>query len=298
MDIHEYMENHRYGYDLVKGETVKYEYYDFEREFINNIVNYKFSITKKARQMHVTNLLSHYVTWFLIFNEDMNNNQIGYISTKMDLSRNFISLVHKNLRHFFAYPIEFERNNKDCIEMVNGNRIKAIDTSKCAMKGWTFDRVIMDEIAFVKDFGELFPMYVSSLATDGYMTLASTPNGIETFFNIWDASASGRNGFKRLSLDWTKNPRRNKEWYDEMCKIYDEKGIKQELHAEFVPYQPKSLKLGFIEPKFSPDAYVIPRKPYIPLEYLPSKIKKVIDKTFKGMIKRIFYSLFSFLKYE
>jgi phage FluMu gp28-like protein len=289
MDIHEYMENHRHGYDLVKGKRIKFKYYDFERDFINHIIDNRFSITKKSRQIHVTNLLSHYVTWFLIFNEDRSNKEIGYVSHNMDLSVRFISLVSENLRDFFDVPIKLERDNKTCIEMINGNRIKAIAATRCSMRGWTFNRVIMDEIAFVKDFDEIYALYMTSLGTGGYMTLASTPNGIETFFKIWSASIRGENDFKTLHLDWTKNPRRDIGWYEKMCEmIGDEDTIDQELHAKFTSYSPysKSLKLGLIEPKFTPD----PRtsyKPYIPYDYSLDKVK-VVDNSFKGKIKRMF----------
>src|SRR5690606_17133478 len=141
MDIHKYMETHRYGVDRTKEGRVKFEYLDFERNFINHIVDNRFSITKKARQMHMTTLLAHYVSWYLLFNENRDKNTIVYVSTSLNLGHHFINLVKDNLNDFHT-SIKPQRSSTTEIMMVNGNLLKVVPPKVDSFRGYTIDKLI------------------------------------------------------------------------------------------------------------------------------------------------------------
>lgn len=242
MDIHEYMENHRYGTDLTKGERVKLEYFDYERNFINHIIDNKFSITKKARQMHMTTLLAHYVTWFLLFNEDYENNNILYVAPKRDNCLRFINLVNDNLNDYHS-SIKPKVNTSREIEMVNGNRLKVSGPITDAFRGYKVYKLIIDEAAFI-DLSKILSVSFTNLSTNGTIDIISTTNGLNDFYKVWEGSVTESNNFKPLSIIWSDNPTYTKEWFNEMCKSlnHNQDNIDQELLAKFVPSKTKRNK--------------------------------------------------------
>jgi len=297
MNIHEYIENYRYGKDVNYEWPHRFKYYDFEIDFINHIHENRFSIIKKSRQMHATTLLANYVAWQLLHNK--NSITIMYMSNMLHMSQRFIELVDKSIKYFtneIGMPVDeynsmFRINSRKEINMANGNRVKGLATSKEALRGFTSDLIIFDEAAFINEIDILISSLLPTLSTGGKMIMVSTPNGLdEGFYETWKQSLNEKNTFKRMEIDWTDNPRYDKEWFDKKCRSMnmDERMIEQELWGQFIKPFPKNLRIGLVEPKFSPDAYAIPRKPYIPIDYIKPKLKKVLDNSFKGRLLRIF----------
>jgi hypothetical protein len=243
MDIHKYMETYRYGVDVTKEGRVKFEYLDYERNFINHINDNRFSITKKARQMHMTTLLAHYVTWFLLFNENREKSTIMFIAASSSNGKDFTRLVRENLNDFHS-SIQPQRSTTREIMMVNGNLLKTATPTADACRGYTIDKLLIDGAAYIDNLEDVLAVAFPALSTGGSATIVSTPNRYNDFFKIWENNKMMRNDFKRLSIIWSDNPKRNQEWFDQMCKNmnYDQDMIDQELLAKFIPWRPKENK--------------------------------------------------------
>jgi len=247
MDIHNFIETHRKGFDVIKGSEGKFEYYEFEKRFINHINDNRFSITKKSRQIHISTLLANYVAWQLLFGKP--RIVITFMAGSAQMSKNFNDKVYKAIRDYNINIIP-ERRTKLEIILGNGSRLRCVSATADAFCGWTSDIIIIDEGAFIEKLSEIMVASIPTLATGGKMILSSTTNGMEEFFNIWQRSVTGISEFKNLSLNYLDNPRfnKNEKWFQEMCRALnmDKRQIQSELLAEFATWRPepnKSVKL-------------------------------------------------------
>ena len=69
MDIIEFAEKYISWYQPgLNGRQTGVKLKPYEKEYLTNLVEYKYTITSKSRQMHITTLLSVYAAHFLIFN--------------------------------------------------------------------------------------------------------------------------------------------------------------------------------------------------------------------------------------
>ena len=246
MDIHNYIETFRYGYDVTKKEVMsKFKYFDYEKEFINHINDNRFSIIKKSRQLHITNLLSNYVAWKMLYGNYYDSENILYIANSIHLSQHFIDLVRDNIIKFIhimnnsdiTEETVFKTNNKLEIRLTNNCTIKGVSSSKDALRGWGPSLVIMDEAAFIDQGNSLMGAVMTSLGTGGRMIMTSTPNGLDkAFYKTFELTLEGKSGFKPMCLNWIDNPLFTYEWYEDMCRNLNmnQLQIKQELLGQFV----------------------------------------------------------------
>ena len=222
---------------------------DFEEEFLRHIHDNKLSVTKKSRQMHMTSLSAAYCAWRLIFKYDKS---IAIICPKKEQAIRFVELVRIILQNysneFFHWEDNFVKDNKSEIRLDNGSFIKALSPNATSLRGYRFDTIIMDEIAFIKQAEEIWTSLLPFLAHDSQIIFYSSTNGINFFHKVWSQSVKEESNFASLSFDYTDNPHyNNKEWYENMCKLLnnDQDSINVELHGYFVEHQaPTSYRLN------------------------------------------------------
>jgi len=236
MELHEFIEKHRYGVDNLKTPSWGLlDYLPFEKDFYNHILNNKLSIIKKSRQMHVTTMLAGYVAWRLINNKD--EDEVTYLTNRYDSSKHFIGKVRGILEEYGLTKDDFDVNNKKEINLKNGNRVLAVSSSVDSLRGFRPKCVIIDEAAFIDNFKGLCNVIIPNIyATNGQIIIASTPNGINFFHGLYSDSITGKNKFKVLDLIYHMHPKRDSEWFDQMSKMlnYNDTMIKQEILAEFI----------------------------------------------------------------
>jgi len=235
----------------INNKTWKCEYLemmDFEEKFLRHIHENNLSVTKKSRQMHMTSLSAAYCAWKLIFSFDKS---IAIICPKKDQAVRFIELVRIILQSYsndiFHWEDNFVKDNKDEIRLDNGSYIKALPASPSALRGYRFDMVIMDEVAFMKEAKEIWTTLISDFTNNPKIIIYSSTNGINFFYDVWFQSIREEVDFSHLSFDYTDNPNyNNKEWYDSMCKTLGSKdAIDVELHGLFVDKsKPESYRLN------------------------------------------------------
>jgi len=243
MELHEFIEKHRYGVNVIKEPTWELlEYFPFERDFYNHITENKFSIIKKSRQMHVTTMFAGYVAWRLIYNED--KDIITYVTTRYDLSKHFIGKVRGILEEYGLTKDDFDVNNKKEIKLKNGNRVLGVSSHIDAFCGLTSKCIIIDEAAFIDKFKDLYTSLMPSIDVGGQIMIASTPNGVNFFHGLYSDAMTGKNNFKVLDLIYYMHPKRGPRWFGEMSKILnnDTRKIQQEILAEFITPIPKFKK--------------------------------------------------------
>tara|TARA_R110000796_G_scaffold164578_1_gene281434 strand:+ start:8705 stop:9568 length:864 start_codon:yes stop_codon:yes gene_type:complete len=249
-NTHEFMKTYKFGYDAIKEEMGVFEYYDFEKRVVNLINNNRFSIILKGRQQHISTILAAYASWSIL-----NGKKIAFYTNSLHMGQYFISKVRVILVN---YGVEFERENKSQFFLKNGGSI----FTACRPTGIyaQFDEIIYDEAAFCDNLEEAIQVGVKRLNDNGKIILASTPNGYNKFFTLWEGSVLGDNDFKRIKITYKDNPRYDEEWVEGMKKRLNmnEKHIRQELYAEFImptPKKPKKTKNKLIQFRLNDDLF-------------------------------------------
>ena len=164
----------------------------------------------------------------------------------------------------------FLTDSKKEIKLPNGGRVKAVATSKDALRGFTPTYLVMDEAAYIDNGAEVFGAALTALGTGGKATLISTPRGMDAlYYKTYDQAKKKENNFNIIEMKWYEDLRYNKDlrwikddvvepeveftfgsynqrisegwkptssWYEEMCRGMnnDAKMIAQELDVSFI----------------------------------------------------------------
>ena len=126
--------------------------FPFQDECVKDFNTHRFNIILKSRQLGLSTLVAAYSVWQAIFYKEKN---ILIIATKLAVAQNFIRKVKtyiKSMPKWLLVPI-ITANNKQQIEFSNGSQIKAVPTSEDAGRSEALSLLIVDEAAFVRNFG-------------------------------------------------------------------------------------------------------------------------------------------------
>ena len=223
----------------VRG-LIPFNTYLFQDECVNDFIENRFSIILKSRQLGMSTLVAAYSVWMSLFQRDKN---ILIIATKLSVAQNFITKVKtmiKSLPQWLVLP-QITTNNKQLIEFSHGSSIKAIPTSEDAGRSEALSLLIVDEAAFVRNFGELWMGLYPTISTGGRVIILSTPNGVGgQYYKLYTDAEAGLNEFKSIKIPWDAHPERDQKWFDETTKNLSDRQISQ----EYLIKSPKQ-RMGF-----------------------------------------------------
>jgi hypothetical protein len=244
----EFLKENRIGVSSKTWRCESLGLMDYEERFLRHIHDNNFSITKKSRQMHMSTLTAAYCAWMMIFHFDKS---IAIMCPTKDEANRFIEHVRIILQNysndFFHWEDNFVKNNKSEIRLDNGSYIKALSAKSSSLRGYNFDVVIMDEIAFMKQAPDIWNTLTPHLFNNSKIILYSSTNGLNFFYDLWAKAIRGEMNFSAISFDYEDNPDYDDEWYDTQVKRlgYDEDSIKAELLGSFVGNKtPESHRLN------------------------------------------------------
>ena len=215
---------------------IPFELYDFQRTMVNTIHNNRFSIFCTPRQVGKSTTVVSYFLWYVLFNEDVN---IAILANKGSLARDILSrlqLAYENLPKFLQQGVLIW--NKGNIELENGSKIIASSTSSSAIRGGTYNMILLDEFAFVPPniadefMASVYPTISSGKSTK--IVVVSTPNGLNHFYKMWEDANSGKNNYVPVSVHWKDVPGRDDEWKEETIRNIGRERWAQEFEGEFV----------------------------------------------------------------
>jgi hypothetical protein len=111
--------------------------------------------------------------------------------------------------------------NKQSIKFENGSKIIASSTSATAVRGDSFNYIMLDEFAFVPNniadefFASVYPTISSGQTSK--VVIVSTPKGMNMYYKIWKDALANRNPYKAIEVKWWEVPGRDEKW-KEMTK--------------------------------------------------------------------------------
>lgn len=223
-------------FDKTQEGFVEFKLFPRQKEIIKSYQKHKRNIVTKPRQAGVSTTTAAYLAIQCAFaNRDKLNPEIVLIiANKQTLAQQFLSKVRDFLDQipdwvwklqkdkngnvcFYEHPKDKSKNtylktdSKGHLKLLNGAEIKAVATSKDALRGYTPTYCIFDEAAFIDNGAEVFGAAMTSLGTGGACALISTPNGMDDlYYKTFDGAKTGKNNFNIVEMKWYEDIRYNR----------------------------------------------------------------------------------------
>lgn len=219
-------------------------------------MNHDKNIVTKPRQAGVSTTTAAFLSWRVGFASTNNPEKILILANKQAMAFEFLDKVREFVQQLPRwlwgpdyYGSEenekrdiFVKNSQKEFELPNKCRVKAVATSKDALRGYTPTFLVFDEAAFIDNGAEVFGAAMSSISTGGAVSLISTPNGNdELYYNTYDQAMKKENNFNIVEMRWYEDLRYNKdlEWVkgEERVKetTYTLEGYKQKVKDGYKP---------------------------------------------------------------
>jgi len=196
-----------------KGK-IRFDLYDFQERTLTDLIDHRYNIILKSRQLGLSTLTAGYSLWLMTFHDDKN---ILVIATKQEVAKNLVTKVrvmHNELPNWLKSSCE--EDNRLSLRYKNGSQIKAISTSAGAGRSEALSLLVLDEVAHISLADEIWTAAQQTLATGGACIALSTPNGLGNWFHqTWVKAEAGENNFNFIRLPWQVHPERDQAWRDQ-----------------------------------------------------------------------------------
>lgn len=243
-------------YDNTVKKYVPLILFPDQETLIQDYDTYNENIVSKYRQAGVSTVTAAWVSKRLVFAKKNQPEKILIIANKLDTAVEMANKVRSFTEQWPAWVgVQFsqEKNSQRHFKLTNNCEVKAVATSKDALRGYTPTILIFDEAAYIEADSDFWAACMASLSTGGKVIVVSTPNGYDQiYYEIYDQALRGNNDFKISEMYWYKDPRYTKDLYLVKTKDlihfllnrndYDEKEVILDLSDED-PYSRDYKKL-------------------------------------------------------
>ena len=210
-------------YDNTVSKYVPLDLFPDQVSLIEDYDTHNENIALKYRQAGVTTVTAAWASKKLVFAKKQKPEKILIIANKLDTSVEMANKIRSFTEQWPAWVgIGFskEKNSQRHFKLTHDCEVKAVATSKDALRGYTPTILIFDEAAFIEADGDFWSACMASLSTGGKVIVVSTPNGYDQiYYEIYDQSLRNMNDFKISEMFWYRDPRYTKDLY--MVKTND-----------------------------------------------------------------------------
>jgi hypothetical protein len=204
-------------YDNTVSKYVPLELFPDQISLLEDYETYNENIALKYRQAGVSTVTAAWASKKLVLAQKQKPEKILIIANKLDTS---LEMANKIKTFVGQWPkwvgVDFsvEKNSQKHYKLTNGCEVKAVATSKDALRGFTPTILIFDEAAFIDADGDFWAACMASLSTGGKVIVVSTPNGFDPiYYEIYDQALRNLNDFKISEMFWYRDPRYTKDLY-------------------------------------------------------------------------------------
>jgi hypothetical protein len=210
-------------FDNTVSKYVPLDLFPDQVKLITDYDAYNENVALKYRQAGVSTVTAAWASKKIAFAKKSKPEKILIIANKLDTA---VEMANKVRAFTEQWPkwvgIEFsqEKNAQRHFKLNNDCEVKAVATSKDALRGYTPTILIFDEAAYIEADSDFWAACMASLSTGGKVIVVSTPNGYDPiYYEIYDQSLRGMNDFKISEMFWYRDPRYTKDLY--MVKTKD-----------------------------------------------------------------------------
>ena len=204
-------------YDNTVAKYVPLELFPDQISLLQDYEDYNENIALKYRQAGVSTVTAAWSSKRLVLASKEKPEKILIIANKLDTS---IEMANKIRMFVSQWPswtgVDIDPNKKSTkhYKLTNGCEVKAVATSKDALRGFTPTILIFDEAAFIDADSDFWAACMASLSTGGKVIVVSTPNGYDPiYYEIYDQALRNMNDFKISEMYWFRDPRYTKDLY-------------------------------------------------------------------------------------
>ncbi len=202
-------------YDNTVQKYVPLELFPDQISLVEDFENYNENIALKYRQAGVSTVTAAWSSKKLVFAKKNSPEKILVIANKLDTAvevANKIRGFTEQWPSWVGVGFSAEKNSQRHFKLTNGCEVKAVATSKDALRGYTPTILIFDEAAYIDADDDFWAACMASLSTGGKVIVVSTPNGYDPiYYEIYDQALKGMNEFKISEMVWWKDPRYAKD---------------------------------------------------------------------------------------
>jgi hypothetical protein len=204
-------------YDNTVSKYVPLELFPDQISLLDDYENFNENIALKYRQAGVSTVTAAWVSKKLAFAKKTKPEKILIIANKLDTSLEMANKIRAFVSQWPSWVgVDFavEKNSQKHYKLNNGCEVKAVATSKDALRGFTPTVLIFDEAAFIEADSDFWAACMASLSTGGKVIVISTPNGYDPiYYEIYDLANRNMNDFKISEMFWFRDPRYTSDLY-------------------------------------------------------------------------------------
>lgn len=217
------IESYLHTEDRTQGGEVPFKLFPRQKELIDGYVKHRHNIVMKPRQAGISTTTAGYCAVMSALASKKQKHKILIAANKQETAKEFLKKIKdftrqlpgwmdinrpKNSEEWFSK----EKNSDSHYRLHNGSEVKAVASSKDALRGYTPSLIIVDEAAFIEGSrgAEFYEAAQPSLSTGGRCTLISTPNGYDPLYHkTYKMAVDGRNNYNVVDMKWYEDPRYN-----------------------------------------------------------------------------------------
>ena len=187
-------------YDNTQSKYVPLELFNDQVTLVKDYDESEENIALKYRQAGVSTVTSAWASKRLVFAKKSKPEKILIIANKMDTAVEMANKVRAFVEqwpNWLGVTFSNEKNSQRHFKLTNGCEVKAVATSKDALRGYTPTILIFDEAAYINADEDFWSACMASLSTGGKVIVISTPNGLDPiYYSIYSQAIKGMNDFK------------------------------------------------------------------------------------------------------
>jgi len=232
---------------LDKG-VMPFKLYDYQEKFVKEIHKNRFVISKWPRQSGKSTSVIGYICHYVTFNQSVN---VAILANKLKTAKDELfaklQLAYENLPQFLQQGVV--EWNKTSFKLENGSRVVCDATSSSAIRGGSYNLLLLDEYAFLPShiaeefYSSTYPTISAGMTTK--LIIVSTPNGMNHFHKLWiDANRpeghKQKNKFVPIEVSWRDvpitpgGPKRDDVWAEEQIANTSPEQFEQEYGCSFL----------------------------------------------------------------
>ncbi len=202
-------------YDNTQSQYVPLELFKDQVTLVKDYDECEENIALKYRQAGVSTVTSAWASKRLVFANKKKPEKILIIANKMDTAVEMANKVRAFVEQWpkwIGVTFSNEKNSQRHFKLTNGCEVKAVATSKDALRGYTPTILIFDEAAYINADEDFWSACMASLSTGGKVIVISTPNGFDPiYYSIYSQAIKGMNDFRITEMYWFRDPRYSKD---------------------------------------------------------------------------------------
>jgi hypothetical protein len=210
--------------DRTQGGFVQFKLFPRQKELIGGYKKHQHNIVMKPRQAGISTTTAAFLAVLTALASSKSTQKILIAANKQETAKEFLKKIRDFTMQLPGWMdvhrppnsdswFNPEKNSSSHYKLWNGSEVKAVASSKDALRGYTPSVIVVDEAAFIEgNRGEEFYTAAQpSLSTGGKSILISTPNGHDPLYYVaYKNAKTGRNNFNIVEMRWFEDPRYNK----------------------------------------------------------------------------------------